>query len=468
MGYTRVQLDDIDFTRTIVEAIPKVRIEDNVEFKWSKKKKEKTRFLAGLVIRSINGTSRHKDGGNDQDSFSAIELKRGLGKDYKKFLKPLYRFIDENLGYSSTGHSTKMYGLRASVRKRARSALRNYDGSERVVDDKGKEIFKHKWPKNGNQCKKSEIKVPALIPIDLDTLNETIESLEEVEQKERDSGNARPSITDDIDRLCNIRRWVRAAGGVPNFYKEESTGRLGSLGQFHIIRISNLRRMLLFRTKGWCDFDFRNCHYAIFRSLCSHHGLQTPCVDEFLEDHRTKLMELLWSTRKIPPSDTKKTFLAFLYGAGLVPHHSTTVTKNFGYAVVEVLRGEPWFGDFVKEIKTGRDLILDDPRVQKHTSKSVTTNIVGKGTTESKKGSRFSHILIGYERWCLETVCRDFEDTKCLIYYGWISPDRDVKELEQSIVERSTAEFGFPIDLKIKTDRIPDSVDEILDLAGAK
>jgi len=151
-----------------------------------------------------------------------------------------------------------------------------------------------------------------------------------------------------------------------------------------------------------------------------------------------------------------------------VPHHSTTVTKNFGYAVVEVLRGEPWFGDFVKEIKTGRDLILDDPRVQKHTSKSVTANIVGKGTTESKKGSRFSHILIGYERWCLETVCRDFEDTKCLIYDGWISPERDVKELEQSIVERSTAEFGFPIDLKIKTDRIPDSVDEILEMGVAK
>ena len=156
MGYTKVQLDDVDFTQTIINAVSEVRVEDNVDFKLSKKKKkEKTRFLAGLVTRSINGTSRHKDGGNDADSFSAIELRGGLGgRHYKKYVKPLYRFIDGNLGYSSTGHSTKMYWLRWSVRKRARAALRNYDGPERVVDDKGNPIFTRSWPKNGNQCKK--------------------------------------------------------------------------------------------------------------------------------------------------------------------------------------------------------------------------------------------------------------------------------------------------------------------------
>jgi len=464
MGYTRVQLDDIDFTRTIVEAIPKVRIEDNVEFKWSKKKKEKTRFLAGLVIRSINGTSRHKDGGNDQDSFSAIELKRGLGKDYKKFLKPLYRFIDENLGYSRPGQSTKMYRLKSSVRIRARSALRNYDGPERVVDDKGRTRFEQRWPKNGNECKKSEIKVPALIPIDLDTLNQTIEELEELEQKERRSGNARPSETEHIDLLCNIRRWVRAAGGVPNFYKEESTGRLGRLGEFHIIGISNVQRKLLFRGKRWCDFDFKNCHYSIFRSLCSHHGLKTPRIDAFIKVYRDKITDFLWTKENIPPSATKQTFLAFLNGAGLVPHHTTTATKNFGDRVVKYMKKTPWIGEFEKELRKGRDLILRDfPRIPKHTKK-VTTNIVGKGTNEGKIASRLSHVLFGYERWCLETVCRDFDDTKCLIYDGWISGERDVKELEKKIIDRSVAEFGFPIELGIKRQRIPDSVTKILEM----
>ena len=98
----------------------------------------------------------------------------------------------------------------------------------------------------------------------------------------------------------------------------------------------------------------------------------------------------------------------------------------------------------------------------------VTTNVVGKGTTKSKKKSRLSHVLTGYERWCLETVCRDYDFNKCLIYDGWISPARDVKKLEKSIVERSMAELGFPMELKIKKEEIPDSVAEILDMAAAK
>jgi len=461
MGYTRVHLDNVDFTRTIIEAISEVRVEENVEFKSSRKKKEKTRFLAGLVTRSLNGTSRHKDDvGHGQDSFSYEELVRGLGKDYKKYVKPLFGFIEENLGYSSTAHSTKEYWMHSSVRKRARSVLRNYDGPERVVNDKGKEIFKHRWPKNGNS-RKSEIKVPALIPIDLDTLNQTIETLEELEQKERRSGNARPSETEHINLLCNIRRWVRAADGVPNFYKEEATGRLGRLGEFHIIGLSNIRRKLLFRGSGWCDFDFKNCHYSIFQSLCSHHGFQTPRIDEYIEDHRDKFADLLWSTRQIPHAVTKVTFISLLYG-GRFSTYSPTTTKNLSHEVTHLLSQEPWCIQLVAEIKRGRDLILIGfRREQKHTKK-VTTNIVGKQTVAPEKSKRLAHVLFGYERWCLETVCRDFPDTKCLIYDGWISPDRDVKKLEKRLVDRSTAEFGFPIELEIKKEKVRDSVDAIL------
>ena len=100
-------------------------------------------------------------------------------------------------------------------------------------------------------------------------------------------------------------------------------------------------------------------------------------------------------------------------------------------------------------------------RRRKHT-KSVTANIVGKGTTEVKVASRLSHVLFGYERWCLETVCKDFEHTQCLIYDGWISPSRDVKKLKKSIVDRSMVEFGFPMELEIKMVRIPDSVRDVM------
>ena len=131
------------------------------------------------------------------------------------------------MGYSSTGHTTKAYKLRPEVRERARSALRNYDGQEWVIDDKGKQIFKHHWPERGNQCKESKIKVPGLIPVDLGPLDETIETMMEVEQEQPRSGNFAPAVSEDIDQLCDMRRCARATGGMPNFYKEERSGRLG-------------------------------------------------------------------------------------------------------------------------------------------------------------------------------------------------------------------------------------------------
>jgi len=458
MGVRKIELVDFNFRQTMMDAVPEIRIEGKDELKWSKRKKKKERFLLGLVMKSLLGTNRHKNRGHLQDSFTCEKLTRGLGRYYKKYMTPLYEFSEGNRDYSCTDHYTKAYKLRPEVRGRARSALRKYDGSGTVVDEKGNPIFKYRRPKNGNKCRKSEIKVPALIPIDLDTLNRTIESLEAIDPKEGASGNAKPSVTEDIDRLCDSRRWVRVTGGVPNFYQDQTTGRLGRLGQFHIIGMSKTQRMLLMRTKDWYDFDFKNCHYAIFRSLCSHHGFQTPCIDDYLDDHRDRLADLLWPTCQIPHAATKKTFLSFLNGAPFAPHHSNTATRNLGYSVVEILKEDPWSGNFIEEIRKGRDLILDEfPRVQ-----GVTTNVVGKGTTASKKKSRLSHVLVGYERWALETVCRDFPDTQCLIYDGWISPDRDVKKLEESIVDRSMTEFGFPMELKIKKEKIPDSVAAIL------
>ena len=125
--------------------------------------------------------------------------------------------------------------------------------------------------------------------------------------------------------------------------------------------------------------------------------------------------------------------------------------------MTHVLSQEPWCKELEAEIRKGRDLILGEfPRI-----KGLITNVMGKTTMATEKRKRLAHVLLGYERWALETVCRDFPDTKCLIYDGWISPDRDVKKLERSIVDRSMAEFGFPMELGIKKEEIPNSVDAI-------
>jgi len=154
MGYLRVYLDDSDVLSRIIECVPVIDIQRNPIFETSKRKHEKSRFLASLLLNSV--TRRDLEAGAGE-SFSSRWLTKGLGRDYKKYLEPLYLFAGENLGYSVTARTTKRYRMRPGVRTKVREAIRSYDGPERIVDHNGKPVGERRLRGNGNQCKTSEI-----------------------------------------------------------------------------------------------------------------------------------------------------------------------------------------------------------------------------------------------------------------------------------------------------------------------
>ena len=86
MGYRKVRLYDVDFRRAMMDAVPEIRINGKVEFKRIHKKGEKEKFLYGLVMDSLLGRSRHKNGGLYVDSFSYEKLSGALGRDYEKLM----------------------------------------------------------------------------------------------------------------------------------------------------------------------------------------------------------------------------------------------------------------------------------------------------------------------------------------------------------------------------------------------
>ena len=386
MGYLKVYLNDVDMMSVMIESIPALDIQTNPLFKTSKRKLDKSRYLASLLLKSFHGESLHKNVGYGASSFASRDLVNALGRDYKRYLEPLYHFLLENMGYSKKAHLTKRYTLRSQVRHRVRDAVRNYDGVERIIDQNGKKVSQQKLDGNGNQCKSSEIKLPGVVHVDLPSLNETIETLTKLETAERQQGKMTSAVSDYIDELCYLRRWVRATEGVPNFYREEATGRLGRLGEFHITQSSNTLRMLLFRGSGLVGFDFANCHFALFRSLCAYHGFDTPFVEEYLRDRKWIASEFQ-SNFKIPPADTKQVFLSLLFGGRLGAHGTTTGTQFFGYRLAKPLSEDPWAVALKEEIRVGRNVILSEyPRMQKHT-KRVTRNVVGKETTASSRSA---------------------------------------------------------------------------------
>lgn len=473
MNYKRVYLSSSEYRKGLLKAVPELDISTNPGFGPAKKKELKSDFLVRLVRGSLLGRYRHEEGFHGEDSFTSRYLTKGLGRDYKTFLKPLYSFVSDNYGYSKDAHRTKQYKLHSWIRTKIRNHVRSYDGKDRIVDENGFPIFRRKWIANGIQCKGSGITVPSRILIGLSTLDHTVSDLISIEEGHLKSGIPVSDVTNIIDQLCELRRWVRTTGGIPNLYKEERTGRLGRLGEFSIVQLNNTVRMLLFRGTGWYDFDFINCHYSIFQSLCSHYGVPTPNVGKYLRN-RKKIENFFLSNstflktvgQEIQRDVLKSMFISLLYGGRLAPHPTTANTKKLGRDVMGLLNSFPSLKEMEKEIQHGSTVILDHhPRLWKHT-KRVTRNVMGKESTKTKKGSRLSHVITGLERLCLEIACRDFDDTKCVIYDGWISPDRYVTELERKIEDETENETGIRLSLNIKKEKIPSRVSTILSKAG--
>ena len=84
MGNSKtIQLEDFEFRKIMMDAVPEIRVEGVLKYKSSHHKKKKERFLLGLVMRSLLRTFPHKYG-HLQDCFTCKELTRGLGRDYKE------------------------------------------------------------------------------------------------------------------------------------------------------------------------------------------------------------------------------------------------------------------------------------------------------------------------------------------------------------------------------------------------
>ena len=85
--------------------------------------------------------------------------------------------------------------------------------------------------------------------------------------------------------------------------------------------------------------------------------------------------------------------------------------------------------------------------------------------SEKTKGStKLSHILNGYEQFCLNLVCSKLSDVQAVIYDGWIaeSPIMGMKYVERQISVETERQLGVPIHLKIKKKKIPRTVTAIL------
>ena len=178
------------------------------------------------------------------------------------------------------------------------------------------------------------------------------------------------------------------------------------------------------------------------------------------------LYQFIEETFGVPAEDSKRFLLSFIYGADLLPNPHSKNTQVLGYENQRILSQFPEIEQIHQEIREAGRVVIKNAKTMATRDGALTVNVLGLPTAETRIAKRLSHLLMGYEAFLLDSICRDLDDVSCLIYDGWVGGNRDVTRLEEKIEVQSTQELGFPITLHIKKRNIPGTVDEILTICG--
>ena len=235
-------------------------------------------------------------------------------------------------------------------------------------------------------------------------------------------------VAEEVGKLLRLANTnVAGKGYIMHRYYEAKTGRLYAKGTSlqtvpRIVRQSAMH--------GLYEFDFENCHYAIFDQMAASYGYESDAIRYYLTHKkgvRTQLAEELGLS--IP--DIKTCLLAVMYGARTNTWHENAIPKTINNpAKTRALYAHPLFKGITDDIKQGRRIILDNcPK-----RRTTILNAIGKSVKRKEKPEVIlAHLLQGIEARALERVVEILpDDVLLLLHDGFVTRDN----IEVSFMER--------------------------------
>lgn len=460
----------------LTDEIPALRL-DHIAILGRKHIRIRQRFLCRLLATSYE---RRRPHANDPraDSFSSQFLRKGLRVSNRKdavwpFLMGLYSFQEGNHGYDSKKGLTKAYRLDQSVGEVLDTI---YSSSDPLPIDSGATKWPGGLPSSGLPREVSDqgIHVPGGIQVPIQHLDEAIARVQGW------IGSAFGWLPLDPDRpegmdlesalriLKGCRKWVISAGGLPNQYRLQASGRLGPAqgqGGLHVITLPRTIRHLIFHRSGLEDYDLVSCHWSILRSLAKAQGISTPLVDSYVSSKAE--WHARWSklTDHPRPAAFKSIAASWLTGGTLSAYPATAGAQAVGSEVMARLVADKHAQRLHKEVTTTLPRVLG-PAARPRTTDGITclVNMVGQPSPPEEPGSGlgrlYAHLLTGLEQLAMRAACRKAHGVQAVVYDGFIAPPQDVAPLEEAIQEESSRILGFPLELKLKREAFSRAIED--------
>jgi len=261
---------------------------------------------------------------------------------------------------------------------------------------------------------------------------------------------------DNIHRCINvISQILKLAhndikkGSVMHLYKQCGTGRLFADGTNIQSAPREVKQAALC---GLWEYDFKNCHYAIFKQMANNVGIECPTIDNYLQ-YTEALRECLAFDLDMSIDEAKKCLLAILYGANSFEWHKAKIPKLIGPERAKALIKHPHYSAIQKEILQGRKAILKQWDVKREKYKNA-MGIPIQQQRKNKKGKMtktppkeiLAHLIQGIEVKMLNAVYHEYpKELKLLQHDGFASKSKLDKDAIEQLLKDKT---GFDMDVK--------------------
>jgi len=248
---------------------------------------------------------------------------------------------------------------------------------------------------------------------------------------------------DLIAQIIKLAHTDIAHGYVIHRYVESAEGRLYAKS---INLCTTPRAVKQAALHGLWEYDFENCHYAIFRYLAGEAGMDCPYIDGYLA-HKKAVREHIAASVGISEEQAKTCLLAIMYGARESEWHEAAIPMTVGDKAERLYR-HPLFSGLVQEIRACRTAILEQwPDKGRTTYKNAVGKRIKK--TETKEQIQ-AHLIQGIEAKMLKIVVDLYPEDILLLQHDGFAASR---QLDKGLIEARIKE-ATGIDMVLEEARI--------------
>lgn len=465
----------LDITGALVKKLPTLHVDCIREIGGRKYVRARQTFLVSLLLAAYMKTRPHatEDGA---ESFTCLELESGLrSRNYAALLDPFFKFPHGNKGYSRDNGRTKWYRLWPNVLDAVQNVM---EGMEPVAVrrwDTNAIVQRSDLPSSGiSDTLTLGFTIPSVLPLALRDVDTAIETVKRWKAIHLGNGAAlltpekggSTTLDDTLRILYNARQWTCTLGGLPNFLREQTTGRLCPIqgSQLNVVNLSSRARQLLLRSSGLVDYDIRSCLWAIF--ICAGHalGFETTQAQSYYTDKSQWHQRLTELTGVRSATTLKRVVLSWLTGGTLSSSPLTQSGALVGSSGMRALGEDSVVRSLYGEVRAGLKIMLGAADKIRDGKTTLLLNAVGLPLEVGKGGAAFgqqtAHLLFGFEQFVIRSMAAQVTGLHAVVYDGFIAARQQTTPLIARAERDSAAILGIPIRVELKCSAFAEPIPE--------